>query len=286
MAKRIEELPLNYEELRSLVLESLKAKSVSDFFEFYSTVSQIAVEKGIIPNPYGKKNITTMNSFLLKVNDATRVQEILWDLIIEGIIRPGRDGMNTDLPDFHVTGYGLKVVNDVSYSPYDPDGYLKRLQSEIPDIDEIILIYLEESLHTFRIGCLLSSSVTLGCASEKALLLLINAYLNAMPEKMQSKFRKNTEGHFMKRQFDELIKMFNSHLKTYLPVDLKDLEIIIFGVYSMIRIYRNDSGHPTGKTIPREQAYANITVFPTYVKKVYDLIKWLHSDPAVLRDTL
>src|SRR6516164_6023032 len=62
-----------------------------------------------------------------------------------------------------------------------------------------VYIYLTESLHTFRIGSLLSSTITLGCASEKALLLLIDAYANALPQSKQAKFRNATQVPLIKR---------------------------------------------------------------------------------------
>jgi len=58
----------------------------------------------------------------------------------------------------------------------------------------VILTYLEESLRTFRIGCLLSSTTTIGCASEKALILLFDAYGDALTGSMQDKYRKEIEG--------------------------------------------------------------------------------------------
>lgn len=78
-------------------------------------------------------------------------------------------------------------------------------------MDPIIVVYLAESLHTFRIGCLLSSTIALGCASEKALLLLVGSYADALPEPRQKKFRQNTENRLIKRQFEEFSKQNQAH---------------------------------------------------------------------------
>jgi hypothetical protein len=126
---------------------------------------------------------------------------------------------------------------------------------------------------------LLSSTITLGTASEKALLLLIGAYGNALPSPRGEQFRKKTEGLLIKRQFDEFNKMLDSHLKGLLPGDMKDsLDVALNAVFAMLRINRNEAGHPTGKTVRREEAYASLTVFPTYLKRVYDLINWLKGN--------
>jgi hypothetical protein len=110
------------------------------------------------------------------------------------------------------------------------------------------------------------------------LLLLIAAYAAALPDSMREKFVKNTEGRMIKRQFDEFRKMLDGHLKGRMPADLADgLDITLNAIFEMIRTQRNDSGHPTGKDVPRDQVYASLVVFPTYLKKVYDLIGWLGS---------
>jgi len=122
------------------------------------------------------------------------------------------------LPFYHVTEYGKSAIANGPQSPYDPDGYLNRLKATIPNLDPVILTYLNESLHTFRIGCLLSSSVTLGCASEKAMLLLIDAYASALPSgATKDRFIKATEGKMIKTQYDEFLKMLDGHLRAKLP---------------------------------------------------------------------
>jgi hypothetical protein len=211
--------------------------------------------------------------------DCARVTSIIWDLIIEGVVRPGRaDGGDAQLPFFYVTDWGRERIKNVR-TPYDPDGYLKALKLDVPDVDDVIVTYLTESLHTFRIGCLLSSTITLGCASEKALVLLIGAYGDALPTGRQEKFRKNTAGFVIKRQFDEFNKMLDSHLKSVLSGDLKEnLDVALLAVFAMLRTNRNDAGHPTGKIVQREEAYASLMVFPTYLKKVYELLHWLTAN--------
>jgi hypothetical protein len=273
-------LSISYEQMRSLVVEALASTQRGQFNDLRTSVARVAVAHGHAPDP-----ITNSGSHgryrqhFLDGSDYDRVRSIIWDLIIEGVVRPGlNDGNNNDLPFFHVTDFGRQRLKDGPRSPYDPDGFLKRLRTDVPDLDPIIITYLNESLHTFRIGCLLSSTIALGCASEKALLLLIAGYTNALPNPMRDKFHKNTEGRMIKRQFDEFRKMVDSHLKAQLPLDLGDgLDVTLNAVFEMIRTQRNDAGHPTGKEVVREQAYASLVVFPVYVKKVYDLIDWLKT---------
>lgn len=286
MSAELADLPLSYEPLRSLLIEWLTQVKGGQLNDLRTSISRLAIEQGHVADPtaqrheaFGMQPIAYggYGSTLLSGRDYGRVQSIIWNLIIEGVVRPGlNDGSNNDLPFFHVTDFGKQRLKDGPKSPYDPDGYLKRLRADVGEIDPTIVTYLNESLHTFRIGCLLSSTISLGCASEMALLLLISAYADALPESMQDKFRKNTEGRMIKRQFDEFRKMHDSHLKDRLPSDLADgLDITLNAVFEMIRSQRNDAGHPTGREVSREQTYASLVIFPAYLKKVYDLIHWL-----------
>jgi hypothetical protein len=69
------------------------------------------------------------------------------------------------------------------------------------------------SLSTFRIGSLLSSIITLGCASERALLNQIDAYGRAQPRPKRDPFKKKTDGKTIKVQFGELTTMVEGRLK-------------------------------------------------------------------------
>jgi hypothetical protein len=109
-------------------------------------------------------------------------------------------------------------------------------------------------------------------------LLLVEAYAQAMNPARQAKFAKATQGKMLKTHYDEFLKMLQGHLRVLLPrAQEADLDTTLLGVFSMIRNLRNDAGHSTGRSVPREVCYANLMVFPAYLRKVYDLIDWLNS---------
>ena len=284
MDRELPPLAISNEQMRSLVLEYLASNESGQLNDLYRAIANLAVERGFHDGPkadpigsrYGGH---APSAYRLTSRDYGKACEVIWDLIIEGIVRPGPVDSGESLPFFHVTDYGREKIKGGPVLPYDPDGYLKRLAETIPDLDKVILTYLEESLRTFRIGCLLSSTTTLGCASEKALILLFDAYGDAMTGQMQERFRKEIEGKPIKRRFDEFHKRLESHLMGKLPSELKEhLDISLITLSAVFREMRNDAGHPTGKAVSREQVYANLVVFPLYLKKVYDLIGWLKTN--------
>lgn len=269
------------EQLRTLVLRAVQKPSGGwQLASLYPAVAAEAVKCGLMQEGGRTSGMSGRSETMrLERADRVRVQNIFWDLIIEGIIRPGlEDGVNNELPFFHVTELGRHTIAD-PITPYDPTGYLNTLMEAVPDIDPIIVTYVSESMHAFRIGCLLSATITLGCASEKAMLLLIEAYADALPEGPQKKFRADLRNRMLKRQHEEFRRRLDGHLKAKLPQDLRDnIENSVSGVFELIRQQRNDAGHPTGRTFSREQVYANLTVFPHYVRSIVDVINWLATN--------
>jgi hypothetical protein len=94
------------------------------------------------------------------------LQEVFWELIIQEVLAPGAEG-DINLPHFHVTSYGNKVLEKGEYLPHDPDGYLDRLMRQIPNPDNTVLAYIAESLNCFQRGALIGATVMLGVAAER-----------------------------------------------------------------------------------------------------------------------
>jgi hypothetical protein len=283
---QLTQLPIGYEQLRSIVLEFLTGAADDPTLQFNSLkegVADAAVRHGLHHQTGDALNVARRSTagrtdqYVLSEKDFVRSCDIIWDLIIEGVVRPGPlDGGTQSLPHFHLSEYGRRKLKDHPESPYDPDRYLGRLKARLPDLDPAIVAYLTESLRAFRIDCLLSSTITLGCASEKAILLLLEAYTDALAAPKGDTFRKRIEGKVIKTQFDEFSKMAESHLKGLLPREIREnLDISLTSIFAKLRVHRNAAGHPTGQVLDREQAYAHLMVFPHYMETVYALLRWL-----------
>ena len=53
-------------------------------------------------------------------------QEAFWQLMFEGVLAPGSDSSNLELPWFHVTRYGHEVLKAGPANPHDPTVDLSR----------------------------------------------------------------------------------------------------------------------------------------------------------------
>jgi hypothetical protein len=275
-------LDISYEQTRTLLLEELASSQGGGHITgIYQSIAMLAIKKKIAPDPNASSSTKYLNpQYELSQKYQAWIDDIVWDLIIEGIIRPGRgNGSEKDLPWYHISEYGKSVLAKPSPQPYDPDGYLARVQS-IPNIDNLITAYLEESLKAFRIHCLLSSVITLGCASEKAVLLLIDTCKNAISDStVQADFVRKTDTLSIKRKHDEFQNILRTRIFPTLPSNIKEnLDNYLTGLFSIIRSHRNDAGHPSGNVIQREQLYSLLVLFPSYLEKVYSLIEWLKTN--------
>ncbi|MEE3715734.1 hypothetical protein V2H45_03120 [Tumidithrix elongata RA019] len=275
-------LDISYEQTRTLILENLESSSGGQTTILYGNLAQSVVSKGIAPDPHAGDGTRHMNpQYELPQKYKAWIEDIIWDLIIEGIIRPGRGIGNANensLPWYHISEYGRSKLGSQPPEPYDPDKYLARVKAI--SNDHVILAYLEESLKAFRIHCLLSSVITLGCASEKAILLLIDACENSISNPTdKADFKKKTDTISIKRKHDEFQNILRTKINQTLPSDIKEnLDNYLTGLFSIIRSHRNDAGHPSGRVIEREHLYALLVTFPAYLEKIYSLIDWLSNN--------
>lgn len=283
---------LNHGELRALILECLRKDRPQTSGDSPLQMGDLMSELAERAKKHDAKICTGEPAWFdnrnrsvgLHQNLNTAVWNIVWDLIIEGVVRPG-NGWNSsfELPFLHVTEFGKQSLKGI-IAPHDYDGYLRNLSTKVPNLDPIIMKYVAESVATFRHHCFLSSTITLGCASEKAFLLLLDSYTDALGPAEQAAFStiiakersvKILHSHF-KKEYDAKLK---ARLKTSGKDGdwLSEMENALTFVFSYFRDVRNDAGHPTGTAFSREMVQSHLVVLPAYLRTMYDLIEWIKA---------
>ena len=169
-----------------------------------------------------------------------------------------------------MSSFGKKVLdNQNPYFFHDLETYTKLIRTNVPTINDITLLYLQEAMQSFKSGCMLAATVMLGVASEHSFLLLVEA-----AEKSPNygpHFASRVQGADDSQKFRKFRAAFEKHV--LLPKEIKeDLDIDFAGILEVIRTFRNDSGHPSGKIMEREQTYVLLQMFVPYCKKLYQLI--------------
>ena len=77
------------------------------------------------------------------------------------------------------------------------------------------------------------------------------------------------------QKFRKFRAAFEKNAQADLPGNIKEnLDIEFDGILSVIRTFRNDSGHPSGKILEREQTYVLLQMFVPYCKKLYQLMEF------------
>jgi len=253
-------MSVDYNNIRTVMLEYLK-RSPSGEFNLVrgSSIHHLFQERG----------------FTLDKGDLEVLQQVIHELYIEKIIYLGASAQAWSWPSYRLTQHGERVVNAIEYQPYDPSGYLSRIKTDILKIDDVIITYLEEGLNCFRSNCLFSAAVMIGCAAEKAMLLLIDIFGQAISDPIsRQKYEKETNFWMINRKYEALWKRLEA-IAYSLPIPLgDDLHVILDRIFDLIRTTRNKAGHPTGKKIELETIHANLLLFPSYCKRVYGLIEY------------
>lgn len=273
---------LDFSVIRSLVWEAMKSKWKQQYDRplTYSageeticwSVVDLAIQKKYIPNPSAGY---IQHSKKLSSQSHKAITEVLWELVLQGILYV--DSLKSGI--YNITQFGLQVLDAEEPIPYDPDGYLGFFKSELPDIDEVMFSYISEAINAYRHRLFLSATTAIGCASEKALLLLIEAYTGFLPSrKEQESFARRTSGRFIKTQFEEFQKSLGGQMGRIDKELLDGIDIVINGVFELLRQNRNSTGHPTGKAMSQESVFASLQVFVIYCKRIYALIAYLKAN--------
>jgi hypothetical protein len=218
----------------------------------------------------------------LERGEATLINELIWAFIIQGILVPGTNDSNQGWPFLRLTDYGQRCVQEQQILPHDPDGYLRDFLGEVPTADPVIVEYLSEALQCYLRDLNRAASVMLGAASEKAVLMLLDSYVDAISDSTrQNQARSQVEkANSIFRKFEVFDKGF-VQVKAHLPRNLTDnVDSLLRGVFDLIRNSRNDAGHPaSGLSVSRDSNYSHLRLFIPYCKRIYGLIEWFGANP-------
>jgi hypothetical protein len=107
------------------------------------------------------------------------VYELLWQLVSEGVIRPGASSL--DFPQMTVTEYGKRIIASESAHPHDIEGFLRQIKSG-QGMDPTVEAYLVESLYTFRQGRFVAAAILLGIAAERTFVMISEALSEALAD--------------------------------------------------------------------------------------------------------
>lgn len=269
----------SYEEIRQVVVDILSGSEqgphvgdVNQFVALNDAVAKVFVvrETGVTAND------PAVHYAKLSHQDAEYLREVFWDLFLQRVIVLGKNSANPEYPWFKVSSYGQKFLGEnEGYFFHDVASYEQRIRADVPDIDALTLLYLKEAMQAFRAGCILAATVMIGVASEHEFLGLFEN-LEAS-SRWQRNFAKAAKERHLLGKFNAFRKVLETIGGDLPPKIREDLDTTLAGVLSLIRNHRNESGHPTGIIIEREQCYVLLQLFIPYCKKLHQLRKFFST---------
>jgi len=207
-----------------------------------------------------------------------QVMETLWGLVGEGLVYLDTAGQGSGTSNWlwQLSSAGKSAVRGGSWEPRDVEGYPGRLRAHRPPVDDVAIRYVEEALRAFNARCYLASSVMLGVASER----VVNELGHTLADLLGVKATKLSKLLFsstsrMAAQFDETRKLL---IQMDLPDGLTDT-LTLDAVADLLRISRNNAGHPTGAAVDEDTAYTHLQMAARYLQKMTTLNAHLKQAP-------
>jgi hypothetical protein len=198
------------------------------------------------------------------------ITQTLWSLVGRGLIyidiwQPAPENW-----EWRLTDVGTEAAKDEQFNPDDPERYISRLRANIPEMSDLVSLYADEAVRCYTHACYLASAVMLGVASEAAFIEMAEASTNWL----------QSAGVTLKRILDDprqpYVKKFEEFRKRIeprkadLPDELADgMSLTFDAVVDLLRVRRNDAGHPTGKPVLRQDQYISLQMFGRYLQRLY-----------------
>jgi hypothetical protein len=205
-------------------------------------------------------------SAFLNPEDTAGILEAFWDLFRQGAVTLGHGASQPGWPAYRLTRLGQRIAKQSPYRFHDTQSYVALIKSYAPDISPEAISYLEEASAAFYADCLLASSVMLGVAAEAEFLRLIDIAWQS--PSYGAKFAPVTKPPFIRQKISKFLATIQPIVPS-LPKDAaEDLEINFNMIQSVLRIARNEAGHPTSATPQREQVYINLQLFAPFARQL------------------
>jgi hypothetical protein len=256
-----------YEEIREVVVDIL-LKPLPDSLTHYSPNQRpsFVVSVGIVfAQREGRREEQRLHP-----HDAELMRDVFWDLFRQGFITLGVNDSNPIWPWFRLGHFGQQTLQTASpYRFHDTGSFLALVRKEVSDVSTEAVSYLDEAVAAFTLDACLRQCVMLGVAAECEFLRLIDVAIANITH--GDAFKPIQRLRFIRQK----ITKFESTLKPLIPTlphdAVEDLEANFNMIQSVLRIARNDAGHPTAAAPRREQVYVYLQLFVPFARQLMRL---------------
>ena len=248
-------MPIEREIMRSCLLEAMRRNPRTQFENLKYATGESANERGV-PG-YGPAG----GQARLDPADFRRLREAVWQLINEGVMVVGMDGSNESWPFVSLTEYGEQYARDQRVTPHDRSQYLQRMR-DVAVLDDVEDRYVQQALEAYVRNLPDAAAVMIGAAAEYLLILTLTD-VSLQDSTVRSDADKALAGPAL-----GMLRFAHSYFtrrQTSLPRELREtLETTFLGIGGLIRVARNDGGHPALPSVDRERCFVTLELYPEY----------------------
>lgn len=206
-----------------------------------------------------------------------QIMEAVWSLVAQGLAYIDYSQPAAENWTVRLTAAGKAAANDEEVNPDDPAGYIQRLIVDVPGISAVVRGYAEEAVRAYNARLYRSSAVMLGVGSEAAVLEAADALGSRLTGSEGQKYSETMNAR--KQNYVAKFEIFRKKMESQkgtLPAELADgMDLMMNAVADLLRVYRNDSGHPTGISVDREDCFIHLRMFVRYARKLYAIKAYL-----------
>ncbi|MBR9916335.1 hypothetical protein GYB29_01280 [bacterium] len=272
-----------FPKLKALVLEELLNQQQGDHISLCGGVVELAISKNLFQ---GKLGVSAKFQYLdqLDRNDRRNleeaVREIMWQLIVQGLIVIGLNTTNPNWPNYKITQKGLDYISNGDVQPYDPNGFLNDFKSKNPSCSDKVYSYLEEAVLGYNNGLMKSCAVMLGAASESLILELNQAILDGFASSADKQSFESRYRYSISSKFHAIESLLQHNISNRnITGDLKEkINSYFSSIFHLFRRTRNEAGHPEIlRNIAEDELFLNLRIFGTYTSCVEELKSFARS---------
>lgn len=261
-----------YQEIYALTLQALAKLPEGQYEGLLGEVANAAVRADLVDGTYAREN------------RAEYVRQALHSCYVRGLLVFGTNKHNPEWPFYRLTEHGRQAVASQPPQPYDPDGFLRHFDNCCSGVDPDVRAYVVEAVQTFNRDCLRASAVMLGCASEKLILLLCEAFEAAISDaSKKTKFENEMKTLQISAKYAALRKRLELMVTSKeLPHSHREtVAAELPAGFELLRRCRNSGGHPNVPgDVSAETIFMNLRMFTEYTRQVGALIQYFKSNPA------
>ncbi len=209
-------------------------------------------------------------------HDVLLLQEVLWELLVQGVLAPGKNSLNLNLPFVHVTPYGAQCLEDGRILVHDPDGYIQHFDRITGHrTDAFITQTLGDALSVFHGSTRSATAVHLARIAEHLFDQLADSLIRTGTRDGKGTKRLESASRFSRSRAQAVIHALEHR---DIPSALLDLvEPQLNGLLALMQHARAQDGSPRVAVVTRDQLLGFFMLLPEQCAFVYHLLEALDS---------